>query len=101
MPCFGAYPEFNSPCRRSTKTAAKFPFDVLDATKLIPEELVPLQPVGQWSSIAIRTIFAETEQVAFHPGHGAGIDFTNDPLLQGRLFSYTNTNYCARRCELS
>ena len=75
------------------KTAAKFPFDVLDATKLIPEELVPLQPVGRM--VLDRNpdnFFAETEQAAFHPGHVVpGIDFTNDPLLQGRLFSYTDT----------
>ncbi len=75
------------------KTAAKFPFDVLDATKLIPEEMVPLQPIGRL--VLDRNpdnFFAETEQVAFHPGHVVpGIDFTDDPLLQGRLFSYTDT----------
>ena len=75
------------------KTAAKFPFDVLDATKLIPEEMVPLTPLGRM--VLDRNpdnFFAETEQSAFHPGHVVpGIDFTDDPLLQGRLFSYTDT----------
>ena len=75
------------------KTAARFPFDVLDATKLIPEEMVPLQPVGRMVlDRNADNFFAETEQVAFHPGNIVpGIDFTNDPLLQGRLFSYTDT----------
>jgi len=75
------------------KTADKLPFDILDATKLIPEEIVPLTPLGKM--VLDRNpdnFFAETEQVAFHPGHVVpGIDFTNDPLLQGRLFSYTDT----------
>ncbi|MHC2597342.1 catalase [Kluyvera sp. 1366] len=71
----------------------KFDFDILDATKLIPEELVPVELVGKM--VLNRNpdnFFAETEQVAFHPGHIVpGLDFTNDPLLQGRLFSYTDT----------
>ncbi len=71
----------------------KFDFDILDATKLIPEELVPVERVGKM--VLNRNpdnFFAETEQVAFHPGHIVpGLDFTNDPLLQGRLFSYTDT----------
>ncbi len=71
----------------------KFDFDLLDPTKIIPEELVPVQRIGK---IVLNrnpdNFFAETEQVAFHPGHLVpGIDFTNDPLLQGRLFSYTDT----------
>jgi catalase len=70
-----------------------FDFDLLDPTKLIPEELVPVQRIGKM--VLNRNpdnFFAETEQVAFHPGHIVpGIDFTNDPLLQGRLFSYTDT----------
>ena len=90
----GAYPEFEFSVQAfDQKTADKFPFDILDATKLIPEELVPLTPVGRM--VLDRNpdnFFAETEQVAFHPGHIVpGIDFTNDPLLQGRLFSYTDT----------
>ena len=73
--------------------AARFPFDHLDPTKLIPEELVPLQPIGRmvlnrWPD----NFFAETEQVAFCPANvPPGIDFSNDPLLQGRLFSYLDT----------
>jgi len=70
-----------------------FDFDLLDATKIIPEEVVPVKRIGKL--ILNRNpdnFFAETEQVAFHPGHLVpGIDFTNDPLLQGRLFSYTDT----------
>ncbi len=71
----------------------KFDFDLLDATKLIPEELVPVQRIGKLTlNRNPDNFFAETEQVAFHIGHVVpGIDFTNDPLLQGRLFSYTDT----------
>ncbi|RZJ54731.1 MAG: catalase [Flavobacterium sp.] len=70
-----------------------FEFDLLDPTKLIPEEIVPVQIVGKMTlNKNPDNFFAETEQVAFHPGHVVpGIDFTNDPLLQGRLFSYTDT----------
>ncbi len=68
-------------------------FDILDPTKLIPESQVPVQLIGKM--VLNRNpdnFFAETEQVAFHPGHLVpGIDFSNDPLLQGRLFSYTDT----------
>ncbi|WP_312152422.1 catalase HPII [Pseudomonas sp.] len=71
----------------------KFDFDLLDPTKLIPEELVPVTPLGKM--VLNRNpdnFFAEVEQIAFCPGHIVpGIDFTNDPLLQGRLFSYTDT----------
>ena len=73
--------------------ADAFPFDHLDATKLIPEELVPLRVIGQmtldrWPD----NFFAETEQVAFCPSHLVpGIDFSDDPLLQGRLHSYLDT----------
>lgn len=71
----------------------KFDFDLLDATKIIPEELVPVQRVGKMTlNRNPDNFFAETEQVAFHPGHVVpGIDFSNDPLLQGRLFSYLDT----------
>jgi catalase len=71
----------------------KFDFDLLDATKIIPEELVPVKRIGKLTlNRNPDNFFAETEQVAFHPGHiVSGIDFTNDPLLQGRLFSYTDT----------
>jgi catalase len=71
----------------------QFHFDLLDATKIIPEELVPVVPVGKMTlNRNPDNFFAETEQVAFHTGHIVpGIDFTNDPLLQGRLFSYIDT----------
>jgi catalase len=71
----------------------KFDFDLLDATKIIPEELVPVVKVGKMTlNRNPDNFFAETEQVAFHTGHIIpGIDFTNDPLLQGRLFSYIDT----------
>lgn len=71
----------------------KFDFDLLDPTKLVPEELVPVTIIGRMTlNRNPDNYFAETEQVAFHPGHIVpGIDFTNDPLLQGRLFSYTDT----------
>ena len=71
----------------------KFEFDLLDPTKLVPEELVPVTIVGKMTlNRNPDNFFAETEQVAFHPGHLVpGIDFSNDPLLQGRLFSYTDT----------
>lgn len=71
----------------------KFPFDLLDPTKMIPEEMVPVEIIGKMTlNRNPDNFFAETEQVAFHPGHVVpGIDFTNDPLLQGRLFSYTDT----------
>ncbi|MFV2330279.1 catalase, partial [Escherichia coli] len=66
----------------------KFDFDLLDPTTLIPEELVPVQRVGKM--VLNRTpdnFFAENEQASFHPGHiEPGLDFTNDPLFQGRLF---------------
>jgi catalase len=71
----------------------KFDFDLLDPTKIIPEELVPVQRIGKMTlNRNPDNFFAETEQVAFHVGHIVpGIDFTNDPLMQGRLFSYTDT----------
>jgi catalase len=71
----------------------KLGVDLLDATKLVPEEIVPITPVGRL--VLNRnpdSYFAEAEQVAFNPGHIVpGIDFSNDPLLQGRLFSYLDT----------
>lgn len=69
------------------------PYDVLDPTKIIPEEVLPLRIVGRM--VLDRNpdnFFAETEQVAYCPANiVSGIDFTNDPLLQGRLFSYLDT----------
>ncbi|KAF2330671.1 catalase [Flavobacterium daemonense] len=71
----------------------KYEFDLLDPTKLVPEELVPVTIIGRMVlNKNPDNFFAETEQIAFHPGHVVpGIDFSNDPLLQGRLFSYTDT----------
>jgi catalase len=73
--------------------AASLPYDVLDATKLIPEELVPVRIIGRMTlNRNVDNFFAETEQAAFLPSNvPPGIDFSNDPLLQGRLFSYLDT----------
>ncbi len=90
----GNFPEWEFAVQLFTEQdAEKFPFDHLDPTKLIPEELVPLTVIGRmvldrWPD----NFFAETEQVAFCPSHLVpGLDFSNDPLLQGRLFSYLDT----------
>lgn len=90
----GNFPEWDLAVQLFTETEAEaFPFDHLDPTKLIPEELVPLKVIG--TMILDRNpdnFFAETEQVAFCPSHILpGMDFSNDPLLQGRLFSYLDT----------
>ncbi|HEJ6959486.1 TPA: catalase HPII [Serratia marcescens] len=90
----GDYPEYQLGMQLiPEEDEFKFDFDLLDPTKLIPEALVPVQLVGKM--VLNRNpdnFFAETEQAAFHPGHIVpGIDFTDDPLLQGRLFSYTDT----------
>lgn len=71
----------------------KYDFDLLDPTKIIPEELEPVTPIGRMVlNRNVDYFFGETEQVAFCPGHIVpGLDFTNDPLLQARLFSYTDT----------
>ena len=90
----GAYPEWELGVQIvDEKDEHKFEFDLLDPTKLIPEELVPVQRIGKMTlNRNPDNFFAETEQIAFHPGHIVpGIDFSNDPLLQGRLFSYTDT----------
>ena len=90
----GHYPEWDFAVQLFTEEeAGNFPFDHLDATKIIPEELVPLKVIGhmvldRWPD----NFFAETEQVAYCPANVVpGIDFSNDPLLQGRLFSYLDT----------
>jgi catalase len=90
----GDFPEYELCVQMiDEKDEHSFDFDILDATKIWPESLVPLKKVGRM--VLNRNpdnFFAETEQVAFHPGHVVpGIDFTNDPLLQGRLFSYIDT----------
>jgi catalase len=90
----GAYPEWELSVQVFTdEDAEKYSFDVLDATKLIPEELVPLTPIGRM--VLNRNpdnFFAETEQVAFCTAHIVpGLDFSNDPLLAGRIHSYIDT----------
>jgi catalase len=90
----GAFPEWELGVQLfSERQAEAFSFDVLDATKLVPEELVPVTPVGKM--VLNRNpdnFFAETEQVAFCAAHVVpGIDFTNDPLLAGRIHSYVDT----------
>jgi catalase len=90
----GAFPEWELGVQLvEEKDEFKYGFDLLDPTKLIPEELVPVKIIGKLTlNRNPDNFFAETEQVAFHPGHLVpGIDFSNDPLLQGRLFSYTDT----------
>ncbi len=90
----GEYPEWELGLQVFTEAQAEgFSFDVLDATKLVPEELVPVMPVGRM--VLDRNpdnFFAETEQVAFCTAHVVpGIDFSNDPLLAGRIHSYLDT----------
>ncbi|MFC5465119.1 catalase [Lederbergia graminis] len=90
----GNYPEFELGVQIIDESDEfKFDFDILDATKIWPEEDVPVKIIGKMTlNRNVDNAFAEIEQVAFHPGHVVpGIDFTNDPLLQGRLFSYTDT----------
>ncbi len=90
----GHYPEWELGLQTFTEAEAeKFSFDILDATKLVPEELVPVKPIGRM--VLNRNpdnFFAETEQVAFCTAHVIpGIDFSNDPLLHGRIHSYVDT----------
>ncbi|PTR32332.1 catalase [Rhodococcus sp. OK519] len=91
----GAYPEWTLGVQVFPDTPEQEfeGIDLLDPTKFVPEELAPVQPIGVMTLTANPTnFFAETEQVAFHPGHLVpGIDVTDDPLLQGRLFSYLDT----------
>jgi len=90
----GAYPEWELALQLFTEEQAEaFSFDILDATKLIPEEVVPLVPVGRLTlNRNPDNFFAETEQVAFCTAHVVpGIDFSNDPLLAGRIHSYVDT----------
>ena len=90
----GDYPEWELGLQLfDDEFADQFEFDVLDPTKIIPEELVPVRPVGRLVlNRMVDNFFAETEQVAFCTQNIVpGIDFTNDPLLQGRNFSYLDT----------
>src|SRR5688500_1080403 len=90
----GAFPEYELGVQLVPEADEhKYEFDLLDPTKIIPEELVPVKRIGKLTlNRNPDNFFAETEQVAFHVGHVVpGVDFTNDPLLQGRLFSYLDT----------
>lgn len=90
----GEYPEFELGVQViEPEDEFKFDFDLLDATKIWPEEQIPVQIIGKMTlNRNVTNFFAETEQVAFCPANLVpGIDFTNDPLLQGRLFSYLDT----------
>ncbi len=90
----GIYPEWELGVQIvEEEDEMSFDFDLLDPTKIIPEELVPITPLGRFVlNRNVDNFFSEVEQVAFCPGHIVpGIDFTNDPLLQARLFSYTDT----------
>lgn len=90
----GDFPEWDLGVQVFDEEFAKsLPYDVLDATKLIPEEILPIQIIGRMTlNRNPENHFAENEQVAFLPTNIIpGIDFTNDPLLQGRLFSYLDT----------
>lgn len=90
----GDYPEWELGIQVfDDKFAEEFEFDVLDATKIIPEEQVPVRIIGRMVlNRCVDNFFAETEQVAFQTGSLVpGIDFSNDPLLQGRNFSYLDT----------
>ena len=90
----GEYPEWELGVQLFTEAEAEtFSFDVLDATKLIPEELVAVRPVGRLTlNRNPDNFFSETEQVAFCTAHVVpGIDFSNDPLLAGRMHSYIDT----------
>lgn len=90
----GNYPEFEFGVQMIGEDEEfNFDFDILDPTKIWPEEIIPVRIIGKMTlNRNTDNFFAETEQIAFHPGHVVpGIDFTNDPLLQGRLFSYTDT----------
>lgn len=90
----GAYPEYELGLQLlAEEDVAKVKFDILDATKIWPEDVVPVQRVGK---LVLNknpdNFFAETEQAAFHTAHVvSGIDFSDDPLLQGRNFSYLDT----------
>ncbi|MGM0921968.1 MAG: catalase [Bacillota bacterium] len=90
----GDYPEYELGVQIiEEEDEFNFDFDILDPTKLWPEEIIPVKLIGKMTLDRNQdNVFAETEQVAFHPGSVVpGIDFSNDPLLQGRLFSYTDT----------
>ncbi len=90
----GAFPEWELGIQEfDQEFADSLPYDVLDPTKIIPEEVLPVRLIGRMVlDRNVDNFFAETEQAAFCPANIVpGVDFTNDPLLQGRLFSYLDT----------
>ncbi|KAF2687757.1 catalase [Lentithecium fluviatile CBS 122367] len=90
----GNYPEYVFEAQiMEEEDQLRFGFDLLDATKIVPEDIVPFTPLGKLTlNRNPRNYFAETEQVMYQVGHVVrGIDFTEDPLLQGRIFSYLDT----------
>ncbi|KAF2134486.1 catalase [Dothidotthia symphoricarpi CBS 119687] len=90
----GLYPEWEFGAQiMDEEDQLRFGFDLLDPTKIVPEDLVPFTPLGKLTlNRNPRNYFAETEQVMYQVGHIVrGIDFTEDPLLQGRIFSYLDT----------
>lgn len=92
----GNYPEWDLGVQIiPEEDEGKFEFDLLDPTKIVPEELVPVEIVGTMTLNRVpENFFAEVEQVAFCPANIVpGIDFSDDPLLQGRIFSYTDTQF--------
>src|SRR5690625_649833 len=93
---YGAYPEYELGVQLiPMEDEFKYDFDVLDPTKFWPEELIPVEFVGKLTlNKNVDNYFAETEQVAFSPGNVVpGIDFSNDPVLQGRLAAYLPAHY--------
>lgn len=92
----GAYPEYELGVQLiPQEDEFKYDFDVLDATKLWPEEVVPVEPIGKLTlNRLVDNFFAEEEQSSFDPASLVpGIGVTNDPVLQGRLFAYRDTDY--------
>ena len=90
----GIYPEYELGVQIiEAEDESKYGIDILDPTKLIPEEVVPVKPIGKMTlNRNPENFFAETEQVSFQPSRVVpGIDFSDDPLLQARLFSYIDT----------
>ena len=90
----GRYPEWELGVQiMEEEDQLRFGFDLLDPTKFVPEELVPVTPLGKMQlNLNPKNYFAETEQVMFQPGHIVrGVDFSDDPLLQGRIYSYLDT----------
>lgn len=91
---YGAFPEYELGVQILEEGgSAEFDFDILDPTKLWPEEVVPVDVIGKMTlNRNVDNYFSEVEQVAFNPANVIpGIDFSDDPILQGRLFAYRDT----------